>query len=199
MPTILDLLSQQLGDSAISQMTRQLNTNRNQTEAAVSAVLPTLLGAMARNTTQKGGAQALLGALDRDHDGSVLDDIAGFIAKPDEGTGNGILRHVLGDRRATVEHGVSKASGLDPATIAKLMTMLAPLVMGALGKIKRDRNLNASSLSDMLQSERTQVQTGNPALSGLAQLLDADHDGQVGDDLAALGKKFLGGLFARKR
>jgi hypothetical protein len=198
MPTILDLLTEQLGGGAISQMTRQLNTNRGQTEAAVSAVLPTLLGAMARNTTRQGGAQALLGALDRDHDGSILDDVAGFLGQPDEGTGNGILRHVLGEKRGTVEQGVSKASGLDPATVAKLMTMLAPLVMGALGKVKRERNLNASSLTNLLESERTRVQRENPALSGLAQLLDADHDGQVGDDLAALGKKFLGGLFARQ-
>ena len=197
MPTILDLLSKQLGGTAISQMSSQLNTNPNQTEAAVSALLPTLLGAMARNTSRKGGAQALLGALDRDHDGSVLDDVAGFLQKPDEGTGNGILRHVLGDKRGTVEQGVSKASGLDPAAVAKLMTTLAPLVMGALGKVKREQNLNAKSLSNLLETERTQVQR-DPALSGLAQLLDTNQDGQVGDDLAKLGKRFLRGLFARK-
>lgn len=197
MTMMLDMLTSQLGTDGLRQISQQLGTDEETTGNAVSAAIPVLLGALAKNSAQPQGAQSLLGALDRDHDGSVLDDLAGFLQQPNQQDGNGILGHVLGGRRDRVERNVSQASGLDAASVSKLMTMLAPLVMGALGKARRQQNLDAGGLSDLLTNERVGLQRKNPQLGGLAQLLDADGDGQVADDVAKLGKKLLGGLFRR--
>jgi hypothetical protein len=44
------------------------------------------------------------------------------------------------------------------------------------------------------------VERDNPALGGLASLLDADKDGQIADDIfAKVGKGILGSLFGGKR
>ncbi len=47
-------------------------------------------------------------AVYKDHDGSILDDILGFICKYQESPGNGILKYILGEKRNAVEKKMSK-------------------------------------------------------------------------------------------
>ncbi len=194
--SILEMLTQQLGSGGIQKISRSLGADEGATGSAIGAALPLLMGALARNSATNDGAEQLHRALNR-HDGSVLDNVSGFLDQPDENDGNGILGHVLGGRRGTVEAGVSKASGLDQAAVAKLLPMLAPLVMGAVGRTQRQSKADAASLAGVLASERNQIEQEQPALQGLGRLLDTDGDGQVVDDLARMGKGLLGGLFRK--
>jgi hypothetical protein len=189
------MLTQQLGGGNLGALSQTLGSDEKKTQGALAAALPILMAAMARNSSTPDGASSLHHALSRDHDGSVLDDLQGFLRSPDTGTGDGILRHVLGERRSQVEEGISKSSGLDAASVAKLMATVAPLVMGALGRQQRQQDLDVGALTGVLAEEnRTAAETA-PALSGLARILDSDQDGSVADDLAKLGKGLLGGLF----
>src|SRR6266850_1224216 len=139
--SILDILQQRLGGDAVNQIGRQLGTDPANTQTAIAAALPMLVGALARNAQDPGKAGALANALGR-HDGSVLDDIAGYLGRGDSADGDGILGHVLGGRKETVQTGLGQAAGLDPATAGMLLSMLAPLVMGALGKAQREKGLD---------------------------------------------------------
>ncbi len=120
----------------------------------MAAMIPTLLSAMANNSTSQEGANGLLGALDSsDHDGSILDNLGGFLGNPDQGNGNGILKHVLGNSRPQVEEGLASKLGLNAGSIAKLLPIIAPMVMGYLGKEKRNTttpDVNTNSISGLL-------------------------------------------------
>jgi hypothetical protein len=198
MPTLLETLAGQLAGARAARMSQHVGANEDITQKAMSAALPLLLGALAKNATNRDGADALHRAVAKDHDGSVLQDLDGYVGRPDTQTGEGILRHVLGAKRPAVEAGISKASGLDTKGVATMMASLAPLVMGMLGQAQRKQNLDASGLAQMLQGEQQQVATSAPALGGLARLLDSDNDGQIADDLAKMGSKLLGGLFSKR-
>lgn len=200
MESLMDLLTKQMGGGALNEMSQRLGADEATTRTAMATALPTLLAALARNAQRKDGAAALHRAVAKDHDGSVLDNVSAFFGTSDLGDGNAILGHVLGNRRAAVEGGVSKTSGLDPQRAGQLMAMLAPLVMGALGRMQRQKNLDAGGLSTVLAGERQQLERQAPGLGGLASLLDADGDGQVADDiLGKVGKGLLGSLFGRRR
>lgn len=202
--SVLDLLTQQLGDdNVLSRLSNQIGADKKSTAAAVSGALPMLLGALSQNTQQSNGAQSLLGALDRDHDGSILDDIAGFLGNNPltQGNGSGILGHILGGRQAQAENSLSKVSGLGAGQIGQLLTMLAPIVMSALAKSRQGSNLDANGLNDMLQNDRQRVeQMGGGGLGGmLGKLLDQDGDGDVMDDVAQMGAGLLGSLLGGRR
>ena len=78
---LMGLLSQVLGGDTHRQLGVLVGADENQAGAALSAALPMLLSGLARNAQEPAGANALLGALSRDHDGSVLDDVdAGDLA-----------------------------------------------------------------------------------------------------------------------
>ena len=200
MSDMLEMLAQTLGGNTLGQISSQIGADQESTAKAVSAALPILLGAMDRNTDQPGGAESLLNALDRDHDGSILSDIGGLLGGAQSGPGNAILGHILGGKQKSVEAGLSQMSGLNSRSISELLPLLAPIVMGMLGRAQRQQGLDAGGLSDFLTGERKRTQSRDPSAgSVLGDLLDTDNDGQVIDDVVKLGTSLLGGLFGSKR
>jgi hypothetical protein len=190
--SLLDMLQQQLGSGAVNQISRKLGADPGTTGNAIDAALPLLLTAMARNAAQGSQAQSLDTAVSQDHDGSILDDVPGYLNQAERGPGAGILRHVLGGRQQTVQTGLSQATGLDSGKTAQLLTMLAPLVMGALGRAKREKQLDTNGLSTLLTGEQERLRETAPGVMGaLSRFLDHDNDGSVMDDVSGmLGKAF---------
>ncbi len=204
MAGILDLLAQNLGGSNMGQLANAIGADQGKTQTAVQAALPAILAGMNRNTNNSQGAQSLANALDRDHDGSLLDNLSGFLSGGMGGTkaadGAGILGHILGGQTNTVEQGVAKASGLDKAQVAKLMMTLAPIVMAALAKRKRQSNLDSTGLSGILGAESQAARQAAPdgILGHLSGFLDRDGDGNIQDDIMGhVGRAALGKLFGR--
>ncbi|MBN1272511.1 MAG: DUF937 domain-containing protein [Candidatus Aminicenantes bacterium] len=200
MASIIEVLMDQLSGEPLGKISNQLGARKRDTAKAMPEVLGLLTEALARNSSRKEGAQALSTALAKDHDGSILDNLPDFIDHFQDGPGDGILRHVLGDKRSTVEERLSKKSSLDIGSVTNLLTMLAPLVMGFLGRSQKQEGLDANSLAGLLGAEREQARRVAPKSTGLlGQLLDADGDGDITDDVVKIGGGLLGRLFRKKR
>ena len=80
---ILKLITSQLGDGAIAKLSDITGESPEKTGNAVQLAVPTLLNALNNNSNSSEGAAGILGALDRDHDGSILYDVMGFLANSD--------------------------------------------------------------------------------------------------------------------
>ena len=131
---------QQVLDRESDQIAARIGADPEQTRQAISVALPTLLAGLQRQAAPGTGLQQ---AIQQDHDGSILDDIAGYIGGtanlgPRTTDGSGILGHVFGDQQDGVAQAVSAKSGLDLGSIAQLLPMLAPIVMGMLGRQARE-------------------------------------------------------------
>ena len=197
--SLIDLLGEQVVSGNLSQIASQLGTDEETARRAVPAALGTLMGGLAKNTSRSSGAEALFGALQRDHDGGILSDLGGALLGAQAGPGEGILRHVFGEQRSTVEAGLGNALGMDSAKMGQLLAMLAPLVLGALGKAQREGSLNARDLTGMLAGERRAAANRIPRGHGLGGLLDADGDGEIADDvMKKLGSGLLKSFFGKR-
>jgi hypothetical protein len=188
------LLGQVLGGGNVGAISQAIGADESTTSTAIQAALPMLLGGLARNAQSEDGASALAGALDRDHDGSVLDDIAGFVmgGGAQQANGAGILGHIFGGNQPAVEQGVSQASGLDMGTVARLLPILAPIVMGYLGRQKQEQGMDAGALAGMLGGAHQQMQEQQSPLMGmLSAVLDQNRDGSMVDDAIRLAGGFL--------
>ena len=195
---LLDMIQQRLDPRAVQQIGQRIGADAGQTNQAINAAIPMLVAAMAHNASDPTRASGLAQALEQDHDGGLLDDMQGYLtggAASRAADGQGILKHVLGDRRSNVEQGLGRGTGLGAAQMAQLLPLLAPLVMAALGKMKRQQGLDAGGLAGVLGGEREQIQRQAPGLMGaLGGLLDRDKDGSVVDDLGGM----LGGILGRR-
>jgi len=199
---LIDLLQSQLSGNVLDQLSNQIGGEKEQTEVATSGIISMLTAALAKNAASPGGASALANALDTDHDGSILDNIGdllgGNLTNNRAANGAGILKHVLGGNQGNAIDAISKMSGLTGDKTGNLMTMLAPIVLGMLGKQKRQNNMDQSGLSDMLSRSVKSATNQRQEMGLLGKLLDRDGDGSVMDDIAGMGMKTLGNLF-RKR
>jgi hypothetical protein len=191
--SVLDSLMPLLAGGNLQQIAGQLGVSQEQAGTAVGAAVPLLVGAMQRNASSPEGLGALAGALDRDHDGSILDDLSGFLGSGGAaGNGAGILGHVLGGRQGNVANQLGRSTGMNSGQIMQLLAMLAPLVMGALGKAKRQTHADTGGLADLLGGATRQVNQQAPDLmSSLGRMLDADGDGSPIDDIAGIAGAFF--------
>ncbi len=196
--SLLEALGPLLEGGTTQQVSRQLGIDEAQAGTAIQAAVPLLLGALQRQTATPTGLDSLGGALDRDHDGSILDDIGGFLGGGGSSAGGSILGHVLGSRQDNVAASLGKSTGLDASQALRLLAMLAPLVMGAVGRAKRQAPTGGGGLADILGGATRQMDQTSPGLaSSLGRMLDADGDGSPVDDLARMAGS-LGSLFGKR-
>ena len=154
MKNVTDLLLSQLGEGGLNKLAEQAGGSKEQVKTAVEGSIPVLLNAISQNTKTQEGANNFLSALDRDHDGSMLDNIGEHLQNPSRVNGEGILNHILGSKKTEVENQLASSSGLKPGGVSKILQMVAPLLMGFLGQQKKKLGgaLNAGNISGILSS-----------------------------------------------
>ena len=192
MNTISQMITQQIAGGVAAQLASRLGVSEGTARTAVQLAVPLVVAALARNAAQPQGAQDLHQAVAEDHDGSILDNLNGYLANPESANGSGILGHVLGGQRPAVESNLAQATGLDTGSAGSLLEMIAPLVMGAVGREQQQNGLDSQGLSQYLGQQQQQAESANPDLMGsLTSMLDSNRDGSVVDDLS----RMAGGFF----
>ena len=180
----------------LGQLAEQVGGNEGQVKNGVMAALPAMLTALSKNTGTEKGAQELNNALEKKHDGSILDNLSGYLSNPDLKDGAGILNHLFGNQTSNVANAVSQSSGLDTNGSMKMLQMLAPVLMGILGQQKKQNNLDAKglgNLTSMLASNFGSEAGASGIMEAVTNLLDANKDGNVMDDIMGMVGKLFGG------
>lgn len=199
----MEILQGQLSDGMLDNLSEQIGADKAQTATAANGIFATLIGGLANNASTENGLSALSTALDRDHDGSILDDLAGMVggmmggntqpaASPAALNGAGILGHILGDRQETAVQQISQSSGLNMGQIMKLMPILAPIVMGVLGRAKSSGGLDLGGLANILMGSAQSAQSG-----GFGDLLGSVLGGVMGGGQQTQAPQQSGGLFGQ--
>jgi hypothetical protein len=192
MDALTQQLMQQLASGGLSSIGQKLGVDEKTVGTALSIGMPLLVTALANNAAKPEGAQALHQALSNDHDGSILNNMPGYLNNPQVANGAGILGHILGSQQPAIAQGLAKSTGLNSEQVAQLLQIAAPLVMGALGSQQQQQGLDQAGLSTFLGGQQQLVQQSEPTiLNTLNTLLDANHDGSAIDDVLGLASKLL--------
>lgn len=192
MNAITQIVTQQLGGSAARTIAQRFGISETTANTAIQMAVPLLLTALARNASQPQEAQNLHQAVATDHDGSILDNLSGYLQNPQSANGAGILGHVFGGQRPAIENNLAQATGMDQSAAGGLLETLAPVVMGSLGKAQQQNGLDASGLSELLNNQQQEAQANAPgAMSMLSSLLDQNKDGSSMDDLQRMAASFF--------
>ncbi len=194
------MFKQQMTNTVVNQLTEKIGLgSQAQTQSAAQNAFATLLGAMGKNAATPQGAEQLNKALEQDHDGSILDNISSFLGAgptqnvaPRATNGSGILAHLLGNKEQGVVQGLSQVNNMSPEATQNLLATVAPLVMGVLGKAKKNEGFDASGLMALLGQQQAAKQAPGQ-LDGLLSLLDRDGDGGYMDDIGGM----IGGFFGK--
>jgi len=192
MNAITQIITQQLGGSAARTIAQRFGISETTANTAVQIGVPLILAALARKASQPQEAENLHQAVANDHDGSIFDNLTGYLQNPQAANGAGILGHVFGGQQPTIENNLAQATGLDQSSAGGLLETLAPLVMGSLGKAQQENGLDANGLSNLLNNQQQEAQANAPdAMSMLSSMLDQNKDGSSMDDLQRMAANFF--------
>ena len=208
---LMDILQGQISDDMLGQLSDHIGAAPEQTAQATTGIFATLLGGLANNASTESGLSSLGSALDRNHDGSMIDDVLGMVGGMMGGgsdtsspatNGLGMLGHILGDRQETAAAQIGESSGLSMSQVMKLMPILAPIVMNVLGKAKSSGGLDLGSLAGVLMgsAQNAQQQSGMGDLIGnvLGGLLGGGQPQQGQQQGGGILGSILGGIFGKR-
>ena len=111
MNAITQIITQQLGGSAARTIAQRFGISETTANTAVQIAVPLILAALARNASQPQEAENLHQAVANDHDGSIFDNLMGYLQNPQSGNGARILGHVFGSQQPDVESNLAQATG----------------------------------------------------------------------------------------
>jgi hypothetical protein len=198
MNPLIGMLATQLGGPVMQQISQQIGADEGTTQSAVGMALPMLLSAMGNHAATPDGADAIQQAT-QEHDGSILDNVMGFIGNAGAGgIGSALLGQVMGGgTHNAIADTISQNTGMDNGTVIQLLMILTPLVMGAVSKTSQEQGgLDANGIAQMLGAGSG---GGNDLLGMATQTIlaprgsanDADGDGNIVEDIGnVIGKIF---------
>ena len=182
----------------IGQLAGQLGVSESEAEQAVREALPALVGGMQANAQDPAGAASLEQALGQ-HDGTLLEGGVD-LAQVDTADGEKIVRNIFGDNEEAVVNQLGGLGGGGAGMMAKLLPLLAPLLLSFLGKSfgggggATSAGATSSSASGMGPGSAPPADGGDGG-GGLGDLLGGllGGGGDAGGGLGGLGD-ILGGL-----
>ena len=163
---LIDNINQQLTAERVQRISNRIGTDPARTKAAIDDAVPLLVGALGAEAQDPATAPGLHRALSEDHNGALLDQLDDYLdgnVSGRQADGDGILEHVLGDRRPQAEQALAAKNGVDMGTIGSLLATLAPIVLNMLGRRQQQSGGGGGfGLDDLLGS----VLGGGSAVGG---------------------------------
>ncbi|MDR6922118.1 MULTISPECIES: DUF937 domain-containing protein [Chryseobacterium] len=195
--SLIDLLTGNTSNQVAEQAENKFGISRNQIIALLAVAAPLIISYLRNKSQDSKEAEALNNALDKDHDGSILNDASQIESRQAEG--GSILDHIFGGQKSTVENQLSQNTGISIDKIGPILAMLAPVVMGYIGKEKQQSNVGAGGLGDLLggilgnASNQAQAQQSNPLNDILGSVLGGGQSQSSGSPLNDILGSVLGG------
>lgn len=172
---LLNLLKGQMGSALIQEAGKFLGESESNTQKAFDSALPAILGGLASKATNTTGAEGILGMITKGgFDGSMLGNLAGLFGGGSRtntlmSTGVGLISSLFGSRVGAVANLISSVAGIGNKSSNNLLGMLMPVVLSMLGKARKDNNLDAGGIANLLLGQKGALKNAAPA--GLAGAL----------------------------
>lgn len=200
MNDLFSVLAKQVGGDFVKQVSAKVGADESKTKSMIDLALPLITKSLAKNAASEKGAESLGKALDKKHDGSVLNSLGSLISNPEAGEGAGILKHLLGAKTANAEKVMAEKAGVKPEQSSQILKILAPMVLGQLGKAKKSGGLDLSQIVGMISGANKKMEDPNNSMmmTLATKFLDKDGDGDIKDDLLGMGMKAVSGFFKGK-
>lgn len=199
--SLLSDILNMLGKQGVQELGRQAGTPPAETEKATGAAVAAVLRGLEEQS--RATAKTKAGTSTEDYLREILANRAGVdtsnvqvhVQKLDPQDASKILRDVFGDRQPKIERQLGKATGVGTDGMGKILSSLAPVILGMLAK--KSQGGGGASTADIAArlGRESQVQKEKKGNFGfLDSILDQDHDGDVDlGDVAGMFSKYLGG------
>ncbi|MEO5591140.1 MAG: OmpA family protein [Chitinophagaceae bacterium] len=185
---LLDTIKGLFTSNLVSTAATSLGESEGGIQKALSGAIPSILAGLISRTDSHEGAAGIFDLAKQAASSGILNNISGILGSDNNnllGKGAEMLKAVLGDKAGGIASLVSNFAGIKHSSASSILSMVAPVALGALGKHASDNNLNAGSLMSFLSSQKSTIINALPgSLGSIAGLLGI---GSMGNTVSAAG------------
>lgn len=189
---LLEQLIKEFSGDKTGKIAQALGESSPVVEKALPAALAALVGALASKGASPSGAAQVLELVQSGGFGAETFPGMAQMHRGSEAVkdlmdrGKSLVATLLGDEAGDVSSWLASLSGLGKDRARSLLALLAPLVMGMVGKQVENEHLNAEGLMGLLAGQASHLQQAAPA--GLAGLLGLTSFSSLGSGAVAAGQ-----------
>jgi OmpA-OmpF porin, OOP family len=162
---LVDAAKGLLSSELVNKASSFLGESESGVGAALSGILPTVLGGLADKSATTEGANVISRMAGEQNQSGILDNLGSFFGS-DSGSllskGANALSSIFGDKVGGLTSLLSSFSGIKSSSTSSLLGMIAPVVLGFLGKHAATNNLNAGGLANLLSSQKDNISKAIP-------------------------------------
>lgn len=138
---LFDMLNQSQNGQGMEALARQFGLSRQQTQAAVEALLPAFSQGLKRNTSDPYGLGAFMAAMASGGHARYFENPMAAFSPRGVDEGNGILGHLFGskDLSRAVASQAAQATGIGSQVLQQMLPVVASMIMGGLFKQSTDQ------------------------------------------------------------
>lgn len=172
---LLEIVKKQLSSDILQKAAAFVGEDIGATQKALNAILPSLLGGIVNQSTSISSATNLMNTLTSDgHDGSIFNSLSNLLngGSATQGllaAGDGIIKNLFGNKTSGIVDWIASYAGIKTGSASGLMSMVAPVVMGAIGKQILGSQTGISGLMNLLSGQNNFIKNALPA--GLSSVL----------------------------
>ena len=149
-----------LGDVA-NKAANLLGEKEDKVKTAIEGLIPTFVGGLMKRASNEAGATTLMNVVKKgNHDGSIIEQIGNLVNNKDSFAqvvekGNGLVSMLLPDKKSSIATMISQFAGVRNSSATSLLSIVAPIVVGKLGKMVTTQNLDKAGLANTLLDQRS--------------------------------------------
>ena len=179
--SIFQVLKNAFTDKAIDAISRNLGEDVSKTKSGLTAIIPTVLGGILGKSADATSAPTWWNTVADLFDGGDDDDLKlGMLgdAKLAE-AGKGLLGSLFGGNLESILGSLAGATGLAKDKSGKLLTSVAPMVIGFISRWAKKKGLSFGSIISSLLADKSAIVGALPAGIGSGLLGLVDKPGEV--------------------
>ncbi len=164
---IFDMVKGAVSDQIMGQIGGLLGqSDSKKTSTLFDTAAQSILGGMMKKASNPQGAQDIFRAVES-HDDGVLDKLGDLLGGGNEKdlmkSGGGVLDTVFGQNQSGILGSIGKFLGIDNSMMGTLMKLVAPIVMGVIGRHVKSKALDAVGLGSLLGEQKGFLSSAMPA------------------------------------
>ena len=172
---LLEIVKKQISGEILQKAAAFLGEDTSASQKALNAILPSVLGGVVNQSTSISSATNLMNTLTTDgHDGSIFNSLSNLLngGSATQGlmaAGDGIVKSLFGNKTSGIVDWIASYAGIKTGSASGLMSLVAPVVMGAIGKQISGGQTGVSGLMSLLGGQTNFIKNALPA--GLSSVL----------------------------
>jgi OmpA-OmpF porin, OOP family len=173
---LLDMAKGYLTNELVSKASGALGESEGGISKIISAAVPSLIGSIADKASTTDGAHAVAKMAADQHNSGLLGSLGNFFGGDDSSNnmqsgGGSIISSLLGGQGNMLTSLISNFAGVKSNSVGSILSMVAPAILGMIGKHSAENNVSASGLGSLMAGQKDLAMKALPGGFSLSSLM----------------------------